>query len=276
MTLRLSWLAMVFATAMTFGRPVADVELSGRDGSENQAQVAKALASNTELAKSKAKKHLDVFEMIRDFESGERTSEVIQSEIAAVAGETRPIRWNQDSIKKSYQLTQILSHIHVPESRFEILMIHSLADKDHSDDIVTHYTDRINAAEEQSLASSMVISKTIIIENGRPVFDKGSRSQYNFSLVRQKLQNIFKRRDPVGKFTESKPDSNSLDPLAILTNENGNFNEIRDYQQEVILGGARYIVSVIPRITDLETLTVEAQIRDVDSLTSATFILVYE
>lgn len=282
MILRLPWIATVFVAALMFGQGTG-VSTFPHEGNDSSAQLAhSALSSEAQnpkrqsAARANRRFNIDAAELMRDFESGERRQESIQAELLAVAGDNPPLRWGQQVLKQPYKLTQILSHTQNLENNFELLMIHTFPDQNQKEDVITHYTGRVLEADEKTIGASIVFSRLLESKNGRLRFDDKSRSQYFFSLKPKILHSNFSLRAPEGTYQIGPVREGSFDPLAILTTESGTFDEVGEYQYEIEAGGTQYIVNVIPRITDIETLTIEVGIREVNSLVTNTFVLVYE
>lgn len=274
MILRLSWTAIIFIAAISLSAKLGGSSLFA-ESNDSVARTAKAVA-NTEAANKSQAQEDQIFQMARDFESGEKSSESIQSELSAITGDSKPIKWDSKNIQGKFKLSQVLTQVHNLDNNFQLLFTHTLSDQEQKEDTVTHYSSRINEADEKSIGASIVFSRYIEATNGRPQFDSATRSQYFFFLKSDALKNSFNLREPEGAFEITSAKEDSFNPLGILNAEDGNFDEIGEYQYEIQAGETAYIVNVTPRLTDLETLTIEADIREVNSLTTTTFVLVYE
>jgi hypothetical protein len=279
MKLRMSWAVMAFLIlAGLIAHIFASSSLFADVDAHTQAKLSSTLVSTSETNthKGETTREQNTYAFMREMQGGEKSAEAIQSEMNLIAGETKPISWSGRYIKGSYKLTQIISHVQNLDNNFELMYTHTLPDKKKSEDTVTNYTGRLLEADENTMNSSIVFSKFIRVKKGIPTFDENTRAQYFFSLKPQLFRSSFSLREPAGTYQMAPVREGAFDPLAILTSANSNFEEIGEYQYEVQAGEARYIVSVTPRITEIETLTIETDIREVNSLITNSFILVYE
>jgi hypothetical protein len=272
--LRVSKIVTLFICALSVAASFSKSDLYAQ--SAGQPNLLSRVASSVGNAIIDRTSEKSALELTGNFESGLRSSEFIQSELSAITGDTPLIRWNRENIKHKYKLSQIYSHVHNLESGFELLFEHTLPDQNLKEDMVTYFTSQVNEADQNNLGASLVISKYVQIEHGRPVFDNNTRSQYFFYLKADELKTSFNLRQPVGTYRLGEAKEDSFNPLAILTTENGTFDEIGDYQYDLTAGGTEYVVTVTPRLTDIETLTIEVEMREVHSLATNSFVLVYE
>ncbi|MCB0349970.1 MAG: hypothetical protein KDD38_02230 [Bdellovibrionales bacterium] len=279
MIVRASWTVIIFILAISLGARLNNSALHAETGDPSTLRVATAVSSVDKKQQDQTKE-FQISQMAKDFEGGEQDSQFIQSQLNAIAGgaTAETIHWDTKSLKGHYKLTQILTHVHNLENNFELLFTHTLPDQEQQEDTVTHYTNKVNEADEKSISASIVFSRFINSnpKKAKPEFDSKTRAQYFFRLKPNVLKSNFSLRPPSGTFDITPTRDGSFDPLAILTNANGNFDEISEYVHEIAIGPTIYVVNVTPRLTDLETLTIEVNLRESKSLTTTTFLLVYE
>lgn len=273
MTIRLSSAAVFIAMATIMGpdAPVGEATINTQ-----QVEATRAVF-NQEQHTKKLKNAEDVVDIVRNFSSGEKTAEFIQSELDATAGNEPALKWQSGVAHGRYVLTQILTHVQDLESGFELLHSYAFPDDNTKEDEFTHFTNRIYQADEQNIRASMVFSRYLESKkNSAPRFDDSSRAVYSFSLKQDSLRGNFGLRTPIGIHSFEPATAQSFDPLAQLSAMNGAFEEIGEYQYEMPVGSKIYNVTITPRHTDIETLTLEVEIREVDSIVTNTFVLVYE
>ncbi len=278
MIVRMSWTVVFFAVAVSLAARLSNSALHAETGGLSALRAAKAAVSSDPQKIPASNTTVQIYEMAKDFGSGERSSDFIQSQINGATGDSQPILWSALDTKHRYKLTQILTHVHNLENNFELLYTHTLPDRDQQEDTTTQYTNQINEADEKAIFASLVFSKYIEPrgKNTQAQFDAKTRAQYFFSLKSDVLKSSFNLREPKGSYELAPAKESSFNPLAILTNADSNFDEIGEYQHEIAVGQALYIVNVTPRHTDHDILTIVVDIRETESLTTTSFVLVYK
>ncbi|MEQ1664981.1 MAG: hypothetical protein ABL927_06350, partial [Bdellovibrionales bacterium] len=259
---------VILFTSAVFNSHNVNESISSFDNSTTGS--ATSFKSNPETEKLNSKNYV-MKNLLQDIESGERTAPDIQEELKALVGDSKPISWVSENIKGKYELSQVLIHHKNLESSFELLFLHSLPTSRHAEDLVTHFTGRIYQADSQWVDGGVVISRDLQNLNGKITVDEKRKFNYNFSLVPPTFSNNFGLYTPEG--TYSIADFNAIndpaifDPIEFLKSGNRN-----DFQ----LNGESFEVNVSARITDFETLTIEAEVHKADSLTTNTYVLIYE
>jgi len=284
MFLRVTFSALLLVGAVFLTRTAAESVQNVKDANLREANKEGHATTDTESQPEASATHQSrqlensktTFEMLRDFESGERTSDSLQKQISDIAGDTEAVPWAAQLIDHPYRLSMVLSHVQNLDNNFEVLMIHTLSVEGSPEDLVTQYTSRISEADQKNILGSIVVAHQLQKKAGQPHFVPKSKQQYSFALKAQNLSNSFSLRKPDGvvKFTEIP--SQSFDPLALLNENSGAYQEIENGLFEVPINGQTYLVSVTPRKTDIDTITIEIEMREKNSLVTETFILVYE
>lgn len=214
----------------------------------------------------------------RDMAGGLRSPEEIQNDIAQVVGDNDGVEFTRDHINRAYKLTMILTHFkNMLDNPYEILFVHTLADKGFSEDAMTFYSRKLDGVEERNTRTQVSLPRLIEIgDNGQPQFAPASRVQYKFFLEPNNIKRNFDLREPVGAhaMTAESPQP-TFDPLSVLSNLDIPFDRGL-YHKELVVGGKIYDVKVTIRPTDIETLTIETRVKELDSLVEQTFVLVYE
>jgi hypothetical protein len=232
------------------------------------------------------------YDALHSLQSGMRTPNEIQDDIAKIAGQGPVVQWNSDfwqknKIKGPLRLVTMLSHIQNLETRFEVMHLLTLPSEKRREMSITLFTDRMNAAEISTLHSSLLVAKTILFNAGRPVYDLSNLSRFNFHLDSSSLDSsVGDLREPEGQydFAPLNADDKAVDPFAELGQINGSFNEVGNYEYDQVIGGQHCTVSIIPRWTEAaksrganpQALTIEVQIHEAESLNVRSFVLVYE
>jgi hypothetical protein len=256
-----------------FGTAANDEVLVSSTRTDAQASPAK---SASEQEQQKKKQNQPAFEILQGFESGQRTSSEIREEIAMLAGDTAPIAWGNVKIDQPLRLSAILSHVRNLENNFEILTLHTLSADGRPDDVVTHYTSRISEADQKNIHSALIVAHKLEQKKGIVRFSEKPKQTYNFYLAPQTLAGSFRLQKPQGAFTFSEATANTFDPLALLADNFGQIQEIEDGTFEVSIADQIFLVTMTVRQTDLETVTIEIEMREKDSINSQSFILIYE
>ena len=217
-------------------------------------------------------------DLLKNLHGGQVTNSDIQAQLIKITGEATPLRWDQLRLNKPYKLVFVLTHVQDLDNGFQLLHSHTLAGAMQADDSVTLYNQKINGAEEKTIGGSLVISRLIEPQRGPPTFAPDSQVQYFFGLKPSLIGRPFGLRAPKGEIRFAEARKSSFNPLDILTTarSEGNFDEIAEYQYERQIGQSVYIIGVTPRITDMGTLTIAAEIRQAESLLTHEFVLVYE
>jgi hypothetical protein len=220
-------------------------------------------------------------DLYRQLVSGVRSSEEIQTEMAQMAGQGAGLEFSKEFINRAYKLSIVMSQYkNTQGDPYEVLFVHTLASGsgkgNEAEDTVTFYSRKLDGAEEANTRGNLVFSRTIeISDKGEPQFATSSRLNYKFSLEQNKIKSNFHMRAPEGVYDSAAAGAGDFDPLAVLTNPDSPF-DFGLYHQEVSQNGKVYDVKVTLRSTELETLTFEVRVQEQKSLSSQTFILVYE
>jgi hypothetical protein len=234
------------------------------------------IKTDTQQPQPPTKQTQSSFETLKSFESGQRTSSEIREEMTMLAGDTAPVSWSSVKSAQNLRLSAILSHVRNLENNFEILMLHTLSADGRPDDVVTHYTTRISEADQKNIQNSIIVAHKLVQKRGTVSFSEKSQQTYNFFLAPQKLAGSFRLQKPQGAFSFSDANANTFNPLVLLKDNFGQNQEIQDGTFEVTLADKTYFTTMTVRQTELETITIEIEMREKDAISSQTFILIYE
>jgi hypothetical protein len=252
-------------------------QISAKHAITGGAEGTTATAPKTADPSQSKKNQPSTFATLQSFESGQRTSSEIREEITMLAGDQAPVAWGSLKIQEPLRLSAILSHVRNLEENFEILTLHTLSADGRPDDVVTHYTARISEADQKNIHNSLIVAHKLMQKKGTLRFNEKSRQTYNFFLAPQSLAGSFRLQKPQGAFSFSEVQPGAFDPLALLADNFGqNQEEVEDGTFEVALADRIYLVTMTVRQTELETVTIEIEMRERDAISSQTFILIYE
>jgi len=230
------------------------------------------------------------YDALHTLQSGLRSSEEIQNDISTIAGQGLVFRWNgefwqKNKIAGTLTLVTILSHVQNLETRSEVMHVLTLPGENRHESSITLFTDRLNAADVATLHSTLLIARLIRIVDGRPVYDPKDSARFNFHLGTSDLQAYAgDLREPEGAYelSAATTDENSVDPFSELSQNNGSFDELGNYEYDQDIDGRHRTVSITPRwnaaarSNEIPSLSLEVQIHEAESLDVRSFVLVYQ
>ena len=277
MTLRIPAIITTFISAITIG-PGANLDSTKASDariatSENSSRI-NSITSAPIDPNSLPAPVKNYIELHRGLTSGQRSAEEIQTELTQITSDNPIVRWDPKHIRGNFELTQIITHVENFESQFQVMTWLTLPSPETQEHSVTYFTSKLNDADVQSLKGSFVFAQTIQSDKDKIVFE--NKKQFFYFASANSLLNGFHMREPSGEYQIGPLGVNSFDPISLLATESGVFEETGEYQYDISLAGAGYSITLIPRITDIHTLTLEVIVRPEGGSIAHTFVLVYE
>jgi hypothetical protein len=273
MILKAAWPIGLLALAITVGNKVSESSGYGEDPNLSTA-IYESYHAGFDLNAPTTNEALDV---LKGQSGGLRETREIADEFEFIAGDSQAIRLEQVPVSNSYRLTMVATLLVNLDSGLQILSLHSLPNEGLREDVVTYFSQKVDQADEQNIFASLVIPRSLKPFDNHLELQKQELAQYVFRLESDEASSgRFGLRDPFAAPQHRPVDSDAFNPLSDLYSGRLSLDQIPDGQFEKNIGDLTYSVTVTPRLNDLGQIVVEVYVREVNSLVSMSYALVYE
>ena len=270
-------LRVPFAIAMT-SASLALTPTAGETAAPPRSATRNVAVSSILSAPQVENSDIVSYDLFRALESGQRTHDEIQEDLAQLTGTSEPIDWRAADFNRvladRYRLSTVATHVVNLDSNVETLFVHTLPDATHPEDKLTEYNRRLNEAEEQTVAIKFVVPRLFDGQKAQPDDAPDSQALYQFHMVAQPLERNFGFRSPEGTYDLTTPSAADFNPLGWLAIKKSTKQSELQYFWEY--QNRHFDVSITPRKTDIETLTFEITVHEIDTLLTTTIVLIYE